>query len=86
MTDLEADPSVEVVVFQSANPNFLIAHLDVSKAAEQPGVLGLWRDWRRARMSAKPRGSPERRGHSAAVIAARISSLSAPLSVVGSPP
>jgi enoyl-CoA hydratase/carnithine racemase len=31
MTDLEADPSVEVVVFQSANPDFFIAHLDVSK-------------------------------------------------------
>ena len=44
MTDLEADPSVKVVVFQSANPDFFIAHLDVSKAAEQPEVLGLWRD------------------------------------------
>ena len=32
MTDLEADPSVKVVVFQSANPDFFIAHLDVSKA------------------------------------------------------
>ena len=30
MTDLEADPSVKVVVFQSANPDFFIAHLDVS--------------------------------------------------------
>jgi enoyl-CoA hydratase/carnithine racemase len=28
MTDLEADPSVKVVVFQSANPDFFIAHLD----------------------------------------------------------
>jgi enoyl-CoA hydratase/carnithine racemase len=36
MTDLEADPSVKVVVFQSANPDFFIAHLDVSKAAERP--------------------------------------------------
>jgi enoyl-CoA hydratase/carnithine racemase len=44
MTDLEADPSVKVVVFQSANPDFFIAHLDVSKAAERPEVLGLWRD------------------------------------------
>jgi enoyl-CoA hydratase/carnithine racemase len=35
MTDLEADPSVKVVVFQSANPDFFIAHLDVSKAAGQ---------------------------------------------------
>jgi enoyl-CoA hydratase/carnithine racemase len=45
MTDLEADPSAKVVVFQSANPDFFIAHLDVSKAIEQPGVLGLWRDF-----------------------------------------
>ena len=30
MTDLEADPSVKVVVFQSANPDFFIAHLDVA--------------------------------------------------------
>jgi enoyl-CoA hydratase/carnithine racemase len=45
MTNLEADPSVKVVVFQSANPDFFIAHLDVAKAAEQPGVLGLWRDF-----------------------------------------
>jgi hypothetical protein len=34
LTDLEADPSVKVVVFQSANPDFFIAHLDVSKAAK----------------------------------------------------
>jgi enoyl-CoA hydratase/carnithine racemase len=45
MTDLEADPSVKVVVFQSANPDFFIAHLDVAKAAAQPEVLGLWRDF-----------------------------------------
>jgi enoyl-CoA hydratase/carnithine racemase len=45
MTDLEADPSVKVVVFQSANPDFFIAHLDVSKAAERPEMLGLWRDF-----------------------------------------
>jgi enoyl-CoA hydratase/carnithine racemase len=44
MTDLEADQSAKVVVFQSANPDFFIAHLDVSKAAERPEVLGLWRD------------------------------------------
>jgi enoyl-CoA hydratase/carnithine racemase len=44
MTDLEADPSVKVVVFQSANPDFFIAHLDVAKAAEQPGILDRWRD------------------------------------------
>ena len=45
MTDLEADPSVKVVVFESANPDFFIAHLDVAKAAERPEVLGLWRDF-----------------------------------------
>ena len=45
MTDLEADPTVKVVVFQSANPEFFVAHLDVAKAVEQPGVLGLWRDF-----------------------------------------
>jgi enoyl-CoA hydratase/carnithine racemase len=45
MTDLEADTSVKVVVFESANPDFFIAHLDVSKAAERPEVLGLWRDF-----------------------------------------
>src|SRR5579862_9373315 len=45
MTDLEADPSVKVVVYQSANPDFFIAHLDVAKAVERPDVLGLWRDF-----------------------------------------
>jgi enoyl-CoA hydratase/carnithine racemase len=45
MTDLEADPSVKVVVFQSANPDFFVAHLDVAKAAAQPGVLDLWREF-----------------------------------------
>jgi enoyl-CoA hydratase/carnithine racemase len=45
MTGLEADPSVKVVLFQSANPDFFIAHLDVAKAVERPEVLGLWRDF-----------------------------------------
>lgn len=45
MSDLESDPSVKAVVFQSANPDFFIAHLDVAKAAERPEVLGLWRDF-----------------------------------------
>jgi enoyl-CoA hydratase/carnithine racemase len=45
MSDLEADPSVKVAVFQSANPDFFIAHLDVGKAAERPEVLGLWREF-----------------------------------------
>ena len=45
MTDLEAAASVKVVVFQSANPDFFVAHLDVTKAAERPETLGLWRDF-----------------------------------------
>ena len=45
MTEIEADPAVKVVVFQSANPDFFTAHLDVAKAAEKPQVLGLWRDF-----------------------------------------
>ena len=45
MTDLEADASVKVIVFQSANPDFFIAHLDVAKAVERPDVLDLWRDF-----------------------------------------
>src|SRR6516165_7514343 len=45
MTELEADPSVKVVMFQSANPDFFIAHLDVAKAAERPELLDLWRDF-----------------------------------------
>src|SRR5579863_10649306 len=45
MTGLEKDPSVKVVVFQSANPEFFVAHLDVAKAAERPDVLNLWRDF-----------------------------------------
>jgi len=44
VSELDADPSVKVVVFQSANPEFFTAHLDVAKAVEQPGVLDLWRD------------------------------------------
>ena len=45
LTDLEADSSVKVVVFQSANPEFFVAHLDVAKAAERPEVLDLWREF-----------------------------------------
>ena len=45
ISELEADPSVKVVVFQSANPDFYIAHLDVAKAVEQPEVLDLWHDF-----------------------------------------
>ena len=53
LTGLEADRSVKVVVFQSANPDFFIAHLDVSKATERPGVLALWREFV-LRLSAAP--------------------------------
>ena len=45
LTGLEADPSVKVVVFRSANPEFFIAHLDVARAAARPEVLGLWREF-----------------------------------------
>ena len=45
MTELEADQSVKVVVFQSANLEFFTAHLDVAKAVERPEVLSLWRDF-----------------------------------------
>jgi enoyl-CoA hydratase/carnithine racemase len=44
VNDIEADPSVKVVAFQSANPDFFIAHLDVAKAAARSEVLGVWRD------------------------------------------
>jgi enoyl-CoA hydratase/carnithine racemase len=44
VNDIEADPSVKVVAFQSANPDFFIAHLDVAKAAARPEVLRVWRD------------------------------------------
>jgi enoyl-CoA hydratase/carnithine racemase len=42
---LDAEPDVKVVVFQSANPEFFVSHLDVAKAAARPEVLGLWRDF-----------------------------------------
>jgi enoyl-CoA hydratase/carnithine racemase len=44
LSELEKDPSVKVVQFQSENPEFFIAHFDVAKAAARPEVLGLWRD------------------------------------------
>jgi enoyl-CoA hydratase/carnithine racemase len=45
MSQIEADPSVKVVVFQTANPEFFVAHLDVAKAAARPEVLGMWREF-----------------------------------------
>jgi enoyl-CoA hydratase/carnithine racemase len=45
LADVEADPTAKVVLFQSANPEFFVAHLDVAKAAERPEVLSLWREF-----------------------------------------
>jgi enoyl-CoA hydratase/carnithine racemase len=53
MTALEADSSVKVVVFQSANADFFVAHLDVAQTAKQPEALGLWRDFV-VRLSSSP--------------------------------
>jgi len=44
MAEIEADTSVKAIVFQSADPEFFVAHLDVAKAAQRPDVLGLWHD------------------------------------------
>jgi enoyl-CoA hydratase/carnithine racemase len=45
LAELEKNPSVKVLVFQSGNPDFFVAHLDVAKAAERPETLGLWREF-----------------------------------------
>src|SRR5580692_5381087 len=45
MAQIEADPAVKVVVFESSNPEFFVAHLDVAKAAARPEVLDLWREF-----------------------------------------
>jgi enoyl-CoA hydratase/carnithine racemase len=37
---VEADPGAKVLVFQSADPDFFIAHFDTNKAAELPRVPG----------------------------------------------
>jgi enoyl-CoA hydratase/carnithine racemase len=41
MTDLEADPAVKVVVFQSANPDFFIAHLPVRRRVVRRSVVSV---------------------------------------------
>jgi len=41
MSNLEAEPCVRVVVFQSAHPDFFVAHLDVAKIAERPELPGM---------------------------------------------
>ena len=45
MTEIEGASSLKVVVFESANPEFFTAHLDVAKAVEKPGVLDRWREF-----------------------------------------
>jgi enoyl-CoA hydratase/carnithine racemase len=48
LDDLETDPEVRVVVFDSANPDYFISHLDVVRMAEVPDVPGaadLSEDW-----------------------------------------
>lgn len=48
MDEMEADENLHVVVFESANPDFFIAHLDVLKASGFPtgeGRTGLSRSW-----------------------------------------
>lgn len=40
VSDLETDSSVKVVVFQSADPDFFIAHFDTAKAAQTPSDPG----------------------------------------------
>lgn len=48
MDELEANERLKVVVFESANPDFFIAHLDVLKASAFPtgeGRTGLSRSW-----------------------------------------
>lgn len=44
ITEVGGNPSVKLILFQSANPDFFVAHLDVAKAAQRPEVLSLWRD------------------------------------------
>ena len=55
LADIEADSSVKVVVFQSANPDFFVAHLDVAKAAERWNGSRVWSD---ARGHLKLRSAP----------------------------
>lgn len=48
MDELEASENLKVVVFESANPDFFIAHLDILKASQfptGPGKTGLSRSW-----------------------------------------
>ncbi len=37
---IEADPDLRVAVFDSADPDFFVAHFDVSRAAEMPAAPG----------------------------------------------
>lgn len=40
VSEIETDPSVKVLVFQTADPDFFIAHFDTSKAGETPSSPG----------------------------------------------
>ncbi|TCL68294.1 enoyl-CoA hydratase/isomerase family protein [Rhizobium sp. BK251] len=47
--EMEADPELKVVLFDSANPEFFIAHFDMSRAGEaqpdMPGGRSVWIDF-----------------------------------------
>ena len=48
MDEMETDENLKVVVFESSNPEFFIAHLDVIKANDFPkgeGKTGLSKSW-----------------------------------------
>ncbi|MFD1561715.1 enoyl-CoA hydratase/isomerase family protein [Paraburkholderia silviterrae] len=40
VTQFESDPELKVVVFDSADPEFFVAHFDISRAAETPKTPG----------------------------------------------
>lgn len=40
VAEVEADPKAKVLIFQSADPDFFIAHFDTAKAAELPRASG----------------------------------------------
>ena len=53
----EADPTIRVLVFKSADPDYFISHVDVTRLKEIPGCCGE-SDWRRvahARLSSAER-------------------------------
>ncbi|RRN63995.1 enoyl-CoA hydratase/isomerase family protein [Caulobacter sp. 602-1] len=40
VTEIEADPQAKVMIFQSADPDFFIAHFDTARAADLPRTAG----------------------------------------------